>query len=311
MSQNNNDRHHYFFIPVKSTSERVPGKNFKTVAGTGMKLYQVLPTKIVEAMRQLDMKYTIIMDTDSQEVIDWAIAASRSKEVASSRGTVSYITRNLRFCSNDFGGNFILRHGVGYLLSDEHPKNDPTDVIWQCFVTTPYLSVDTVKHVILTMDRIVGEKLVAASNSQVYDSILTVVSQQGFFWSSGSNPTPIGGYRPEIMLPTQKMPPLYKEIHGMFGITAQAFERYGCRTGATPFFYTVPTKEAIDIDWEEDAVKVFEKEHTPQTTSTKLTSLQYLEESGNQFVTALNHVVKSIVGAAQPQPQTGDQNDPR
>lgn len=309
MSQN--DHHHYFFIPVKSTSERIPGKNFKTVAGTGMRLYQVLPTKIVEAMNQLDMKYTIIMDTDSQEIIDWTIAFCQSKECVNSRGTVSYMSRNSRYCSNKFGGNFILRRAVDYFLSDGYAVNNPTDVIWQCFVTTPYLSVDTVQSVIWSMDKIADGTVLQADRNRYHDSILTVTSQQGFFWTSGSHPTPVGGYRPEIMLPTQEMPPLYKEIHGMFGITAEAFERYGCRTGDVPFFYNVPKAEAVDIDWEEDAVKVFEKEHTPEVPSTKLTSLQHLEEAGNQFVTVLNRVVQSIVDTAQPQPQTGDQNDPR
>jgi len=262
-------------------------------------------------MNQLNMKYTIIMDTDSQEVIDWSIDASRSKGVVNSRGTISYLTRNPRFCSNDFGGNFILRNAVSSLFHETYAVHNPKDVIWQCFVTTPYLSVDTVRSIVSVMDDIANRHILQAGRNLYHDSLLTVTSQQGFFWTSGLHPTPIGGYRPEIMLPTQEMPPLYKEIHGMFGITAEAFERYGCRTGDVPFFYNVPKSEAVDIDWEEDAKNVFEKEDSADSSSNMWSNL--LANLSPQLISDLNKIADRYSRSvrAVPQPQTGDQNDPR
>jgi CMP-N-acetylneuraminic acid synthetase len=51
---------------------------------------------------------------------------------------------------------------------------------------------------------------------------------------------------------TQDMVPLYQERHGLFGITKEAFNITQCRSGLNPYFFTLPSNEDVDIDWNED-----------------------------------------------------------
>lgn len=326
---------HIFFIPVKTQSERVPGKNFKPVPQfNNAPLYQVLPTKIDSVCQQMGLNYTIVMDTDSQQVMKWASdnppfnpeGNIRSKFV---RTGVTYQPRAPHLCSNSANGNYILREAVAKYAKTAVIQ--PSDVIWQAFVTTPLLSIETITKIIDLMN-----------NPRKYvSSVLTVESHRGFFWDS--HKTPIGGYRPEVMLPTQEMPPIYKEIHGMFGITYHEFLRLGCRTGRCPTFVEVPKEECVDIDWPSDLEKLQQVHRTTGPVHTEVCPIEPLQFSAqvtpaqlsNEFTVEerdpcnrhpttstepLHPDLKSFLDAIeswrkqitpQPTPVTGDPNDPR
>ena len=83
------------FIPIKSNSERVPGKNFREL--NGKRLYQY----ICEHVQEADVFDDIYVDTNSEEV----------KEYASKKGFV-IIERKEELAKSTANGNDFLFHNI-------------------------------------------------------------------------------------------------------------------------------------------------------------------------------------------------------
>ena len=111
------------------------------------------------------------------------------------------------------------------------------DFYFQLFATASYLQPETIRECY--------EELV---NSTEKDSILTVVENHSFYWLAGN---PIN-YRPCILPRSQDMLPVFEETTGLYGIKAEALEKYRCRIGAKPILKQVSKFEAVDINTEED-----------------------------------------------------------
>lgn len=292
---------HYFIFPVKTNSERVPEKNFREVYAPGYgkaPLFTILPSKIHRVCKEYNIPHLIVMDTDSDKVKEWCRIANPTDQVV-----FESIDRPKELCTNQSGGNLLLRKAVERLNLKDTPFITPASrsstILWQCFCTTPFLSKKTIYWTI---------RLVESQFN--FDSVLTVKKEQGFFWNSQGYP--IGGYRPEIMLPTQHTRPIYKEIHGMFGIKYKAFERFGCRTGESPLFSVVPEEEAVDIDWEKDWKKAVDfgvSNSTGSLTDTKESRVSLQKAIGRIWEEVAAGIRSKL--AAKPTPQTGDPNDPR
>lgn len=200
------------FIPIKSNSERVPGKNFRVL--NGKKLYEY----IIEHSIAAGVFDDIFIDTNSDEI----------KKFAEALGC-KIIDRREELARNTANGNDLLNH---------HFELFPNyDYYFQLFATAPYLQPNSIKT---CADALTG--------SSVYDSCFTAVKHQGFFWL---NNTSIN-YRPCILPRSQDMLPMVEETTGLYGITRQALEKYRCRIGAKPYIHFVSKFEAVDINTEED-----------------------------------------------------------
>lgn len=200
------------FIPIKSNSERVPGKNFRVL--NGKKLYEY----IIEHSLAAGIFNDIFIDTNSNEI----------KKFAENLGC-KVIERRAELARNTANGNDLLNHHF-----ELFPKYD---YYFQLFATAPYLQPSSIKACADTL-----------TGSSVYDSCFTAVKHQGFFWL---NNTSIN-YRPCILPRSQDMLPMIEETTGLYGITRQALEKYRCRIGAKPYIHFVSKFEAVDINTEED-----------------------------------------------------------
>ena len=200
------------FIPIKSNSERVPGKNFRVL--NGKKLYEY----IIEHSTLSGVFDDIFIDTNSNEI----------KKFAENLGC-KVIERREELARNTANGNDLLNHH--FELFPDY------DYYFQLFATAPYLQPSSIKA---CADALTG--------SSVYDSCFTAVKHQGFFWL---NNTSIN-YRPCILPRSQDMLPVVEETTGLYGITRQALEKYRCRIGARPYIHFVSKFEAVDINTEED-----------------------------------------------------------
>lgn len=200
------------FIPIKSNSERVPGKNFRKL--NGKKLYEYIIEHVITA----NVFDDVYIDTNSEEV----------KKYAEVNGC-KVIDRKEELARNTANGNDLLNYH--YL---QYPQND---YYFQLFATAPYLQPQTIKEAV--------EVLI---NSPTNDSIFTAVKHNGFFWL---NDNPVN-YRPSILPRSQDMVPVVEETTGLYGITREALEKYRSRIGATPYIKYVSKFEAIDINTEED-----------------------------------------------------------
>lgn len=138
------------FIPIKSNSERVPGKNFRVL--NGKKLYEY----IIEHSLAAGVFDDIFIDTNSDEI----------KAFAEKLGC-KIIDRREELARNTANGNDLLNH---------HFELFPNyDYYFQLFATAPYLQPNSIKA------------CVDALTGSVYDSCFTAVKHQGFFWLNNTS----------------------------------------------------------------------------------------------------------------------------
>lgn len=200
------------FIPIKSNSERVPGKNFRVL--NGKKLYQY----ICEHVKAANVFDEVFIDTNSEEVAEYA------KEQG-----FQVIPRKEELARNTANGNDLLIYHY-----ELYPQ---FDYYFQLFATAPYLQPESIKNCVTSLIQ-----------SEEYDSCFTATEHHGFFWL---NDTPIN-YRPGILPRSQDMKAVIEETTGLYGITKESLARYRCRIGRKPLIYLVNKFEAVDINTESD-----------------------------------------------------------
>ena len=200
------------FIPIKSNSERVKGKNFRVL--NGKKLYEY----IIEHAIASDVFDDIYIDTNSEEIFDFA-----------EKHDCKIIHRKPELALNNANGNDLLCYHY-----ELHPEYD---YYFQLFATAPYLKTSSIRTCVETL-----------INSNEYDSCFTAIKHNGFFWL---NDTPVN-YRPCILPRSQDMLPVIEETTGLYGISKKSLDKYRCRIGSKPDIHIVSKFEAVDINTEED-----------------------------------------------------------
>lgn len=200
------------FIPIKSNSERVPGKNFREL--NGKKLYEYICEHVYEA----DAFDDVYVDTNSEEIADYA----RDKGY-------KVIERKEELARNTANGNDLLVYH--YNLYPEY------DYYFQLFATAPYLQPSTISMCVNNL-----------LSSNIYDSVFTATENHGFYWL---NETPIN-YRPGILPRSQDMLAVVEESTGLYGISGESLKKYHCRIGRNPYIHVIDKFEAVDINTEED-----------------------------------------------------------
>lgn len=200
------------FIPIKTHSERVKGKNLRLL--NGKPLYEY----ITEHAKKASVFDDIYIDTDSEEIADYG-----------SEMGCKIIERLPELASNKANGNDLLVYHM-----EKYPEYD---YYFQLFATAPFLQPETINRC--------WKKL---TNSSEYDSCFTATSNNGFYWI-GKQPI---NYRPEILPRSQDMEPILEETTGLYGIKKDSLLKYRCRIGANPYIYIVDKFEAVDINTETD-----------------------------------------------------------
>lgn len=200
------------FVPIKSVSKRVPGKNFKLFCGHS--LYKYIITNAVDS----EAFDAIYVDTDSDEIKEFAV-----KKGANIIDRPEYMT------ADSVNGNDLLVHDYEVIKKGEY--------LFQLFATAPLLKPETIRKCVEFL-----------KNNQDYDSILTVTEVSGWFWF---NDLPVN-YRPDILPRSQDAKHLLKESTGLYGITKESLMKYKCRIGARPKLFLISPLEALDIDTEYD-----------------------------------------------------------
>lgn len=200
------------FVPIKSNSERVPGKNLRVLNGKKLYMY------ICEHIKEANVFDEVYIDTNSEEIAQYA-----------EKMGFKIIPRKAELAKNTANGNDLLVY---------HYSQFPDfDYYFQLFATAPYLQPNTINMCV--------NQLIA---SEKYDSCFTATRNHGFYWYKD---TPVN-YRPGILPRSQDMFPVYEESTGLYGITREALEKYRCRIGACPYIYEISKFEAVDINTEED-----------------------------------------------------------
>ena len=202
-------------VPMRHSSERVPGKNYRDFAGRP--LYQ----RIVQSLVESGVADEIVIDTDSELI---------QEQCRESLPEVKLLARPEHLRAGDTPMNEVLLDTV---------KRVDADYYLQTHSTNPLLRPDTIRDAVQTfLDRI-----------PMYDSLFTVTRQQTRLWDGLVRPV---NHNPAFLLRTQDLPPIYEENSCLYLFTEATLRSDRNRIGARPLMWEIPEEEAQDIDEEID-----------------------------------------------------------
>jgi CMP-N-acetylneuraminic acid synthetase len=202
-------------VPMRHHSQRVPGKNYRLLAGRP--LYQ----HVISNLLQVKELTQIVVDTDSEEIISGLQA---------NFPTVKVLRRPEPLCADDIPMNEILLNDI---------QNFPSDLYLQTHSTNPLVSADTFSRAIQTLTR----------QFPAYDSLFGVTRLQSRLWDGLGRAI---NHNPAILLQTQDLPPVYEENSCLYLFTGDNLTRRRNRLGERPYLFEIERDEAWDIDEEID-----------------------------------------------------------
>src|SRR5690606_34109838 len=194
--------------PMKGTSERVPGKNVRPLAGKPL-LYWAL-----SALEQAQRVERVVVDTDSDEIeamvneLFPAITVLRRPKYLQDAARVS--------------GNDLIKWELSR-LDGEH--------FAQFHVTSPLITP-------LTVDRAID----AYFTSDEHDSLMTVTEHH--FWLFKADGTPVNSDTRKLVR-SQDLEPLYEDNNAAHIFSRSSFEATGSRIGERSQMYQISKVEAL------------------------------------------------------------------
>jgi CMP-N-acetylneuraminic acid synthetase len=203
------------FVPMRHESERVPGKNYRPLAGRPL-FHHIVSTLL--AVPEIDL---VAIDTDSP-----AIAA----DAADAFPDVLVLDRPKHLLGGDVPMNEILLHDVDLVEAE---------IYLQTHSTNPLLRTATVS----------GALEAFQSARDRYDSLFGVTPLHTRLWTEDGRPL---NHDPSVLLRTQDLPPLLEENSCLYVFTAESLRLRGNRVGERPLLYPIDRAEAWDIDDELD-----------------------------------------------------------
>ncbi|MBI5933170.1 MAG: acylneuraminate cytidylyltransferase family protein [Chloroflexi bacterium] len=202
-------------VPMRHHSQRVPGKNYRPLAGKPL-FHHILETLLV--VPEIE---TVIVDTDSDPVMDG---------VCRFFPTVRLIPRPERLRADDVPMNDILLHDTAQA---------PADFYLQTHSTNPLLKPETVSRAIQYL----------FTNYPKYDSLFSVTRLQTRLYDKDGRAI---NHNPLELIQTQDLPPVYEENSCLYIFTRENLLRKRHRIGDSPLMFTIEADEAWDIDEELD-----------------------------------------------------------
>jgi CMP-N-acetylneuraminic acid synthetase len=202
-------------IPMRHHSQRVPGKNYRLMAGKP--LYQhILETLL--AVPEIDQ---IAVDTDSESVMD-----GLRREFPQ----VRIIERPETLRADTISMNEILMYDTAQIEADFY---------LQTHSTNPLLKPETVSRAIQAF----------SASFPSFDSLFSVTRLQTRLWTRDSRPL---NHDPAILIQTQDLPPTFEENSCLYLFTRENLQRNHNRLGQHPMMFEIDPDEAWDIDEELD-----------------------------------------------------------
>jgi CMP-N-acetylneuraminic acid synthetase len=202
-------------IPMRHHSQRVPGKNYRDLAGKPM--YQ----HIIETLLAVPEINEIVVDTDSDPVMSG---------LREHFPQVKIINRPERLRADNVPMNEIL-------MCDT--EQFPADFYLQTHSTNPLLRPETISKAIKLL----------LTNYPKNDSLFSVTRWQTRLYFQDGRAI---NHNPNELIQTQDLPPVYEENSCMYIFTRGNLVKKHHRIGDTPLMFEIPRLEAVDIDEEPD-----------------------------------------------------------
>jgi CMP-N-acetylneuraminic acid synthetase len=202
-------------VPMRHHSQRVPGKNYRPLAGRP--LYQ----HIIESLLAVPQIDRIVVDTDSEPVISGLETGFPSVQV---------IRRPENLRADDVSMNDILLHDTSQLEADFY---------LQTHSTNPLLKSATIARAIQGLVDVYPEK----------DSLFSVTRLQTRLYDQAGRAL---NHNPAELIQTQDLPPVYEENSCLYMFTRDRLKQRHHRIGERPLMFEIAAEEAWDIDDELD-----------------------------------------------------------
>lgn len=202
-------------VPMRHHSQRVPGKNYRLLAGKPL-FHHILTT--LQAVPEIDR---ILVDTDSPEVL----AGLREHFPA-----VQGIERPEHLRADAVPMNEVLMHDTAQIEADFY---------LQTHSTNPLLRAESVSRAIRAL----------LAQYPAYDSLFSVTRLQTRLWDQLGRAI---NHNPAVLLQTQDLPPVYEENSCMYIFRRETLAARRNRLGERPLMFAIPASEAWDIDEELD-----------------------------------------------------------
>jgi len=202
-------------VPMRHFSQRVPGKNYRSLAGKP--LYQ----HIISTLRACPEIQQVVVDTDSPVIMEG---------LRQHFPEVLILERPEHLRAETIPMNDILAYDTSQVEADFY---------LQTHSTNPLLGAGTISRAIQ----------VFLASYPAHDSLFSVTRLQTRLWDQLGRPV---NHNPAILLQTQDLPPIYEENSCIYIFTRHNLLKRHNRLGERPYLFEIDAAEAWDIDEELD-----------------------------------------------------------
>jgi CMP-N-acetylneuraminic acid synthetase len=202
-------------VPMRHHSQRVPGKNYRSLAGKPL-FHHIVSTLL--ACPEID---EVVVDTDSPPVMD----GLRQHFPA-----VRILPRPEHLQADTIPMNEILAYDTSQVEADFY---------LQTHSTNPLLRAETVSQAV--------QQFLAGYPG--YDSLFSVTRLQTRLWDQLGRAI---NHNPAVLIQTQDLPPVFEENSCIYIFTGQTLLNRRNRLGERPMMFEIEAAEAWDIDEELD-----------------------------------------------------------
>lgn len=202
-------------VPMRDRSERVPGKNYRELAGKPLFHHILLSLQACPEISD------IVVDTDSDKI---------KKGVTQHFPGVLVLDRPEGLRQGEIPMNTILMHDTEMI---------PADFYLQTHSTNPLLRPQTISVALAAFFIAYPEK----------DSLFGVTELHTRLYDAEGRAI---NHNPRELLRTQDLPPTYEENSCLYIFTRDNLQKFDHRIGHSPLMFPVPRDEALDIDEELD-----------------------------------------------------------
>ena len=201
-------------LPMKAHSERVPSKNFRTLAGKPLFRW-ILDTLL--GLEEIDL---VVINTDAREIL--------ARAGLESGGRVLIRDRTPELCGDHVSMNLILADDIEHV---------PADTFVMTHTTNPLLGAATIRNAIAVYR--------SAASNDTADSLFTVTKRQTRFYREDGSAV---NHDPNKLIRTQDLEPWFEENSCLYVFTAKSFASTNARIGTKPLLYETSKVESVDID---------------------------------------------------------------
>lgn len=202
-------------VPMRHHSQRVPGKNYRLLAG------KPLFHHIIETLLTVPEIDEIVVDTDSEPVMDG---------LREYFPQVHIISRPETLRGDNVSMNDILLHDTAEVQANFY---------LQTHSTNPLLKAESVSCAIRSLQ----------AGYPNHDSLFSVTRLQTRLYDQLGRAL---NHDPTVLIQTQDLPPVYEENSCLYIFTRENLIKRHHRIGEKPLLFEINADEAWDIDEELD-----------------------------------------------------------